>query len=100
MAIKCKLQSSLVKVFNDCEPISINEEKFEGFFNETISFQLAYTDDGDDPNYLAQVVAESPIKDYIRLRRVNLIPVLSAINPPPDDNYLRTAPGLYPDRLS
>lgn len=41
----------------------------------------------------------SPLKDYIRVRTVEQVPVGRATNGIVDDNYLRTEAGLYPDLL-
>lgn len=98
MSVRCKLLSPLVKVFPDEEPVCTEIGKFEGFLNETVSFQLALTEETAFTNYLVKIIIDSPIKEYIRLRTVQFIPLLCSMRPA-DDNYIRTAPGLYPDRL-
>lgn len=88
------------KVFPD-EPVRESElcSYFEGFQNETISFQIAFqgiTELDRRPVYLETV---SPLSAWIRIRTVLTVPVRLATLPNADDNYLRKTPGLYPDLL-
>ncbi|MCL2362678.1 MAG: DUF4091 domain-containing protein [Defluviitaleaceae bacterium] len=99
MAVTAKLLSSLVKVFLDEEPTGMHVEKSEGFSNETVSFQVAFTDDIPHITYMAKIIVESPIAEHVKLRSVQLIPHANT-TPPADDYFLRTEPGLYPDRLA
>ena len=74
--------------------------------NERISFQLLYTDDTNDAtlpyrstNYGLQI--EGVPQEVVSVRRVDCVPVtIACLAEGADDNYLRTAPGLYPDLLS
>lgn len=88
------------KVFPD-EPVRESElcSYFEGFQNETISFQIAFqgmVELNRCPVYLETV---SPLSAWIRIRTVLTVPVRLATLPNADDNYLRKTPGLYPDLL-
>ena len=88
------------KVFPD-EPVRESElcSYFEGFQNETISFQIAFqgmVELDRRPVYLETV---SPLSAWIRIRTVLTVPVRLATLPNADDNYLRKTPGLYPDLL-
>ena len=100
--VQLKLISSLEKVFPDQAPIDYPEEApLSGMTNEVISFQAAFCGDWDDAgrkDYVTLVV-DSPLKEYIRLRRVRCVPVMLAAFEDSDDNYLRKDAGLYPDLL-
>jgi hypothetical protein len=101
MNVKLKILSSLAKVFADEEPMEYPETgRPSGFKNETISFQAAYMADELYWNNFAVIDVESPIRDLIRVRKVELVPVGFATFIDADDNYLRRTPGMYPDLLS
>ena len=96
---KMKLLSSLAKVFQDEEPVYQMEcQVLSALWGETVSFQAAYTGDFFMRERL-DVEVISPLKEYIRVRTVEQVPVGRATNGIVDDNYLRTEPGLYPDLL-
>lgn len=100
--VQLKLVSSLEKVFPDKAPLDYPEEApLSGLTNETLSFQAAFSAQWDDAWRKDYVTLEidSPLKRYIRQRRVRYVPVNFAAFPDSDDNYLRTEPGLYPDLL-
>ena len=100
--VQLKLVSSLEKVFPDKAPLDYPEEApLSGLTNETLSFQAAFSAQWDDAWRKDYVTLEidSPLKRYIRQRRVRCVPVNFAAFPDSDDNYLRTEPGLYPDLL-
>ena len=73
--------------------------------NERISFQFLYTDDTVDTSipyransYNLQI--EGIEKGLASVRRVESVPVtIPSLNEGGDGNFLRTAPGLYPDPL-
>lgn len=99
MNVKLLLVSSLEKVFTDTEPLAF-DGKIEGFRNETVSFQAAWT--CTDPDFTRDYVAvkvESPIAQCVRVRSVRNIGVLFPTYADADQNYLRREPGLYPDML-
>ena len=97
--LKMKLVSSLKKVFLQHEPC---EETLyiEGFRNEVMSFQVAYTlQDTTATRMYASLEVDSPIREYIHVRQVDHMPVRYAAPVDSDDNYLSKEPGLYPDLL-
>ena len=89
-----------IKVFPD-EPVreEWTRSQFEGFQNETISFQAAFCGMAEYDRRPVVLRAESPLKKQIRIRTVLSVPVRLAALPGADDNYLRKTPGLYPDLL-
>ena len=101
MNFQIKLLSSLEKVFQDREPFAQPDLPLPcGFQNENFAFQAAYCMTGGDTWVDFRVEIVSPIADRIRVRQVKQAPVSFAIYDDHDDDYERTAPGLYPDRLS
>lgn len=97
--VEMVLLSSLEKVFPDERPVYRPEcLRFTALQGETLSFQLALSTTGFFKQRLSVQVV-SPIKEHLRLRRVECVPVRRAANPEVDDNYLRTGAGLYPDLL-
>ena len=94
-----KVVSSLTKVFLDEEP----QEKplhVEGFKNEVLSFQIAYT--LKDPllsRLYVKLDIVSPISKAVRVRQVEHVPVRYAAPVDSDEYFLRKTPGLYPDML-
>lgn len=88
------------KVFLD-EPVQEEwaRNQFEGFQNETISFQTAFHGTSEYDRRPVILCAESPLKQRIRIRAVLSVPVRLAALPGADENYLRKTPGLYPDLL-
>lgn len=89
--------SSLEKIFLDQKPKAC-DLSLSGFRGEVVSFQIAYWSDFPFREF-ANVLVDSPIKDHIRIRSVESVPVSRATMHIVDDNYLRTTPGLYPDLL-
>ena len=101
MNINLKLVSSLEKVFLDQEPEERPELGFpQGFQNEIISFQAAYTLIEPSFRDYVHVEVESPIEQYVHVRQVRHVPVRLAAYEDSGDNYLRKTPGLYPDLLT
>ncbi|NLK38860.1 MAG: DUF4091 domain-containing protein [Clostridiales bacterium] len=96
---KAKLLHSLVKVFSDEEPKSEPMcNRFTSLKNETVSFQIALSKNGKRSERLF-VEVEYELKECLHIRTVENVPVQYPAHPKFDDNYLRTAPGLYPDIL-
>ncbi len=94
-----KLLSSLVKVFPDEEPVYQPEcLPLSALAGETVSFQAAYHSSTSFKEKLT-VHIDSPLRDMIHIRSVEVVPVGLACNAKTDDNYLRTSSGLYPDLL-
>lgn len=92
--------SPLEKVFLDTAPAKCSQQNhFEGFQNESISFQLAVHADAAHARTPVVLRAQGDIADHITIRSVRNVPVTLATLPDADDNYLRKTPGLYPDLL-
>lgn len=92
-----KLLSSLTKVFADETPAEKAFNSASALFGETYSFQVAYTSDTLLKNI--NVNLDSSLADRILIRTVGLVPSEMPCFKNPDDNVLRTTPGLYPDPL-
>lgn len=73
-------------------------EKLSGLKGEIVSFQIAYYAESQG---FARAEAEviSPIREQVQLRKVALVPCEYPCGPVVDEDYITTAPGLYPDRL-
>ena len=102
-SLKIKFLSSLEKCFIDeCIESKPALEKASFFKNEVFSFQVAYfeTDSNIRSKKLSKFAIESPIAEYIKVRKVELVPSLmpdykTGVN----KNCLRSEPGLFPDLL-
>lgn len=97
-----KLVSSLEKCFLD-EDIAEKSEYLKGscLKNEIFRFGCCYTSKVlCDTRRTAILNIESPIKEYINVRKVESVGVqLPVCRTNCDDDYLRKTPGLYPDLL-
>ena len=99
--IDFRIISPMEKVFPDAEPSAdARENCFEGFQNESISFQAAVMSDAIPDRVPVTLQAESALGSRVHIRSVRSVPVTLATLPGADDNYLRKTPGLYPDLLS
>jgi len=102
-SLKTKLISSLEKCFSD-ESIDTKPalSRLSLLRGQQVSFQLVMTE--TDPQfrnaYRANLRLEGNLAPYVTVRRVMELPVSMPCYPSPDSNYLRTAPGLYPDLLA
>lgn len=92
------LLSSLVKVFPDAPPPVQNDLMLTALLGETVSFQAAIFGQGQNRR-VVQVDVSSPIAHLVRVRQVENVPAAYPAPVNPDENYLRTQPGLYPDLL-
>lgn len=93
-----QLVSGLEKVFPDESPLFWSPtEPVTILSGEWFSFQTAIRWDGRQPKEIT-VELDSPL-DGLSWRVVELVPCELATFPGHDANYLRTTPGLYPDRL-
>ena len=94
-----KLLSSLEKVFQAETPVYRPEcLVLSALWDETVSFQAAYTGDCFMRERL-EVRVVSELEKWVRVRTVEQVPVGRATNVIVDDNYLKTTPGMYPDLL-
>ena len=98
--------SSLEKCFLD-EQIKTKKEvkRLSMLKNERLSFQFCYQVDCRKPvhNYrAARLEVVSPLKDRLKLRRVENVPVEMPFYNPlhVDEDALRAEPGLFPDPLT
>ena len=105
--IQTKIVSSMEKCFADSDIGAFATlTHLSALKNERVSFQLFYTDDTNDTtlpyrstNFALQI--EGVPQEVVSVRRVDCVPVtIPCLVEGCDDNYLRTAPGLYPDLLS
>ncbi len=96
-ALKLRLLSALEKVFPDEAPRAEALTAVSGFQGETVSFQAAVFLRADAAARASAEVDAGPCA--VRVRRVEMVPVRGTAFTP-DGNYLRTAPGLYPDPLA
>ena len=99
MNFKAVNVSPMEKVFPTAAPSEEGaREKLSGLRGEIVSFQLTYYAESQG---FARAEAEvvSPIRANVKLRKVALVPCEYPCGPIVDEDYLTTAPGLYPDRL-
>ena len=97
-----RIISSLEKCFLDDDIKSKHDiSEISLLKNGKISFQLAYTTkDSIGGTVFMTVSPEGDLKDYLKIQRVMNVPcVFPVYTNRCDDNYLRKAPGLYPDLL-
>lgn len=89
--------SSLSKVFADAELHDLPVNTGSAMWKEVFSFQVAYS----SPQLIKslKISAESELEPYLAIRAVGLSPSELPVFPNPDEGYIRTAPGLYPDPL-
>ena len=98
----CKIISSLEKCFLD-EDIHQKSEYTKGSMLKNEVFHLGICYQLISPSPRGQgfyMTVSSPLADYIKLSRVQHVPVhMPTSRASLDSNYLRTKPGLYPDLL-
>ena len=88
------------EVFADKEPTGEGSlAKLTALKGETVSFQIAYywAANGKERG---QVEVISPLKEQVSVRLVQLVPCEYPCHMSRDEDYLTTAPGLYPDLLT
>lgn len=99
-----KITSSLENCFLDSDFESFQEIKqISALKNERISFQILCALSADDGalRRLYDLQISGDLAEYVTVREVISVPVtIPVVLPANSDNYLRTAPGLYPDLLS
>ena len=101
MEYNFKFLSSLEKVFFDL-PQEIPElESGTMLKNEIYSFQLAGCISGYSiAKLMAKLTVESPLAEYITVKRVDYVPVTTPTIPSRSDEYYITkTPGMFPDPL-
>ena len=103
--LKTKIVSSQIKAFVDDKIDNFDSlESISALGGEKLSLQLLYIDDG--PDYIAvrpfcDISLSGQLAKYATLRDVRWVPVDRPCTPgKTDSQYLRTAPGIYPDILT
>ncbi len=101
--LEVRVLSPMASVFPDqCPEFAV--PRFEGFRNETVSFQLAWRKRKGDalPSWAAiRLEVSSDAAVSLRIRKVKTVPVRFSAFENADNNYLRGGkPGLYPDPLT
>lgn len=94
--MKVKLISSLEKCFLD-ESISDKKEYKKGscFKNELFHFCVCYQ--AENGRSYPILTVESEISGYVRVSRIEVVPVQHPADENSDGYFLRKTPGLYPD---
>ena len=102
---KTKVVSSQIKAFIDERIDDFTEcGELVALGGEVLSFQLLYVDEG--PEYISarpyvSVSLRGELAEFATLRDVRIVPVDRPVKPGEfDSQYLRTAPGVYPDLLT
>lgn len=91
---------SMAKVFYDEEPVESIEGECPSFFvNEVFSVQLGIKSTDESDNDLVEIEVDGPLAPFTRLREVVAVPVRYAGKARHTGEYLRKAPGLFPDLL-
>ena len=101
--MKLKTVSSLEKVFIDAKISDYAETKrISALRCERVSFQVAFTADDDVMSHeMCTVALSGELAPLARVRKVKNVPVEYPVyKGRTDDNYLKTAAGLYPDLLA
>ena len=106
LCMRAKIISSLEKCFLDENVLSKPALTSVSMLkNERYSFQVCFDIEESlavtkSTKNIVYFHVESPLKEYIRMYRVQNIPSEMPVIPGSyDSNYLRTEPGLYPDLL-
>ena len=98
MTIQIILLSSLEKVFPDEAPHANPFRQASALLGERFSFQIACFMEGADKLEVAAAVATDPSLPA-ELYEVGVVPATFPVAQLHDEDYLRTAPGLFPDPL-
>ena len=94
--------SGLEKVFLDERPAEYSG-KFSMLRKDQLSFQIAFymnTPGGDKAWRNVRVKVSSPLEKWLNVTQVKSVPSQYPVANTADGNFLRTAPGLYPDLLA
>ena len=95
-----KIISSLEKCFLN-ESVAQKQEYTKGscLKNELFHFEICYQAFDKNSTGYAYLSVESEIADYVRVCRIEPVPVQLAARPWSDDGFISKQPGLYPDVL-
>ncbi|MBR7133742.1 MAG: DUF4091 domain-containing protein [Clostridia bacterium] len=96
--MRIKTISSLEKCFLT-ETVSQKQEftKASCLKNELFHFEICYQASPEIGTGYAYLSVESEIKEYVRVCRIEPVPVQLAAGPNSDDIFISKQPGLYPD---
>ena len=97
--LKLQFADSLQKLWGH-SPLPAAVHTLTALKKETVSVQAVLQVPADAPRCRVSAAVESPLSDYVRLRRVVEVPVRLPIHKGSDDDALSDKPGLYPDLLS
>lgn len=95
--LETRCLSSLSKVFADSELHDQAVNRGTALWGEVYTFQVAFRSSALAK--FLQITVESELRPWIAVRSVALSPSDLPTFPDPDEGYLRTTPGLYPDLL-
>lgn len=99
MKLKMRVVSAMEKIYkSDHKPGFKKLSKISGLRGENLSFQIDYYLDGDRFFWGACNI-ESEIKDYVKVRKVELVPVVRPKSADSDEFYLESEPCILPDLL-
>lgn len=102
MKLRMKTLSALEKVFLDSEPMT-TATAHSALLNESTAFQIAFTVESEETVVNSaiglQLDIESPVREFLRVRRVDHVPIRMTRFATSDSDYLREGPGLFPDIL-
>lgn len=98
--LRIKTTHALEKIFLDRAPKDACSHA-SVLKNEQFSFQVAYTAEEGwiQPSSRIPFTIESPLADAVTVYQVQCVPSVMPTYPRVDDDYERSTPGLYPDRL-
>ena len=96
LKLDTKYVDALEKVFPEQEPEAVNIP-LTALLQETVSFQAAFLLK-EERSAWGKIKVETKLP--YRLRRVELVPCAYPCHVKRDQGYLKTEPGLFPDRLS
>ena len=100
--LKVKTVSALEKAFADQKIEEFRElKKISALRGERVAFQILHIDEDSTTNHeLATFTYGGELAKYATVRTVMSVPVMLAVYPTTKcDNFLRKAPGMYPDLL-
>src|SRR5699024_6014882 len=101
LPVQTVLTDSLEKVLGEDAPrpaALIGGAHASGFLGEVLSLQLALRLESDDPAQL-RIALSGDVAGSARVHAVRRVPVSSPAPADPDEHYLVTEPGEYPDLL-
>ncbi len=97
--LEVRIRSALEKIFLDSRDTAPDFDRGSALLGERFAFQLSLKHDGWG-RAEALLRVDSPLKERLRLYRVGNVPCeLPAYPDACDEDYLTTAPGLFPDPL-